>query len=412
MTSTPPAVFAVTMIFVVLVSIGRWLLVNDAVADQLINRALRWDVAAVLIGYLVATVGGEAALGQQLFMSLGVFALAYSYGFARLLDGAGPEGVGARQRRYNAFAAMFALVTWVCAVAERLSADLRSALDWEGLLWSLSCLFTACIGVLLARACVRELRLGAPVLRERLTYSALLVFALYCLVSTTGGVIQVMGGAVPGSPGLGWAVTSIVAFGILTALVSIPLLEALMMRAGLDRDARHCRRLRPLWRDLTTAVPEVVLRQHHFESASRLYRMTVEIQDALVVLRQYAPTSLKQQVAADRRRAVRVAFAARLEQCGAIVPAAPDDHAGQLRYLLDLARRWPRGVDPAGEQDGPARRRRHPGRRRRSNSNRRSIPGTRRASPWPAPWRPAPCPPNWPRCRRWPARSPHSSAAR
>lgn len=354
MTSTPPAVFAATMVLVVLVSIGRWLLVNDAVADQLINRALRWDVAAVLIGYLVATVGGEAALGQQLFMSLGVFALAYSYGFARLLDGASPEGVGARQRRYNAIAAIFALVTWVCAVSERLGVDLRSVLDWEGLLWSVSCLFTGCIGVLLARVCVRELRLGTPVLRERLTYSALLVFGLYCLLSTTGGIVQVAGGAVPGSPGLGWAVASIVAFGFLAALVSIPLLEALMMRAGLDRDARYCRRLRPLWRDLTTAVPEVVLPQRHFESASRLYRMTVEIQDALILLRQYAPTSVNQQVAADRRQAIRVASAARLQQCGAIAPAAPGDHADQLRYLLDLARRWPRGVDPAGERDGSA----------------------------------------------------------
>ncbi len=355
MTSTPPVVFAVTMIFVVAVSIGRWLLVNDAVADKLINRALRCDVAAVLIGYLVATVGGDAALGQQLFMSLGVFSLAYSYGVARLLDGASTAGADARQRRYNTFAAMFALITWVCAVSERLGVDLRSAVDWEGLLWSVTCLFTGCIGVLLARACVRELRLGTPVLRERLTYSALLVFGIYCVVSTTGGVIQVAGGAVPGSPGLGWAVASIVAFGILAALVSIPLLDALAIRAGLDRDARYCRRLRPLWRDLTTAVPEVVLRQHHFESASRLYRMTVEIQDALVVLRQYAPASVSRQAAADRHQAVRVASAARLEQCGAIAPVAPGDHADQLGYLLDLARRWPRGVDPAGAQDGPAR---------------------------------------------------------
>ncbi|MGK8520616.1 DUF6545 domain-containing protein [Nocardia asteroides] len=309
----------------------------------------------MLIGYVVANVGGEAALGQQLFMSLGVFPLAYSYGFAKLLDGASPEGLGARQRRYNAFAALFALVTWVCAVSERLGADLRSALDWEGLLWSVSGLFTGCIGVLFARACVRELRLGAPALWERLTYSALLVFGLYCLVSTTAGIIQVMGGVAPGSPGLGWAVASILAVGILAALVSIPLLEALMMRAGLDRDARYCRRLRPLWRDLTTAVPEVVLSQRHSESASRLYRMTVEIQDALVLLRQYAPTSLNQQVAAGRHQAVRVASAARLEQCGAIAPAAPGDHADQLRYLLDLARRWPRAVDLAGKQDGSAR---------------------------------------------------------
>ncbi|MGY1900008.1 DUF6545 domain-containing protein [Nocardia gipuzkoensis] len=369
MTSTPLAVFAVTMIFVGLVAIGRWWLVNDAVVDQLINRALRWDVAAVLIGYAVASVGGDAALGQQLFMGIGVFSLAYSYGVARLLDGADPETVGARQRRYNAFAVMFALVTWACALSERFSPDLRAALDWEGLLWSVSCLFTALIGVLLARACVRELRLGAPSLRERLTYSALLVFGLYCLVSTAGGVVQVAGGAVPGAPGLGWAVASIVAFGILAALVSIPLAEALVMRAGLDRDARYCRRLRPLWRDLTTAVPEVVLRQYHFESASQLYRMTVEIWDALLHLKPYTPDAEEfgsSGMSGDEVRAFafRAAWAVRAKRHGSApapnvstrgdARAERRDRAAELEFLIRLAREWPKAVAMVGYEPDTA----------------------------------------------------------
>ncbi|WP_433601897.1 DUF6545 domain-containing protein [Nocardia sp. CA-135953] len=51
--------------------------------------------------------------------------------------------------------------------------------------------------------------------------------------------------------------------------------------AGWDRDARIYRR--PLWHD-RTAVPEIVLpadARHGADSITRLFRMTVEIRDAL-----------------------------------------------------------------------------------------------------------------------------------
>ncbi|MEU2091945.1 DUF6545 domain-containing protein [Nocardia beijingensis] len=340
MNSTPPTVSVVVSVFAVLVTAGRWWLVDDAPADRLINRALSWNVAS-LAGYSIAAAVGSEQLGQRVLLGIGAASLSHAYGLAKLLDGASPAAVGARQRRYNAAAGVYALITAGCTVADALGAGLGSVLDWEGLLWSAAGVFIGFVGLLLARACIRELRLVASSLRERLTYSALLLVGLYCAVSTVGGITQVAAGAVPGDPGPAWAAASIVAFGVLAALVSIPLLEALVLRAGLDRDARACRRLRPLWRDLTTAVPEVVLHPHDSGSASRLYRMSVEIEDALVVLRNHTPASGRHP-ADDGRNAVRAAYAAWLERYGPIGPSARgDDHADRLRFLLDLARRWP-----------------------------------------------------------------------
>lgn len=53
---------------------------------------------------------------------------------------------------------------------------------------------------------------------------------------------------------------------------------------------RHLRRLRPLWRELTLAVPEVVLDEElrRRELRLRLHRQVVEIRDAILALQPYA----------------------------------------------------------------------------------------------------------------------------
>ncbi|MFD6463925.1 DUF6545 domain-containing protein, partial [Streptomyces roseolus] len=79
------------------------------------------------------------------------------------------------------------------------------------------------------------------------------------------------------------------------------------------RDSRKIRRLQPLWRDLTGAIPGIVLHERPDEAARyRLYRMVVEIRDALTQLRLDVP-------------------------CGA-------DVESELENLLALARDWP--TDP------------------------------------------------------------------
>ncbi|WP_308427818.1 DUF6545 domain-containing protein [Nocardia pneumoniae] len=65
----------------------------------------------------------------------------------------------------------------------------------------------------------------------------------------------------------------------------MPLGAWLIETAGLDRNARACRRLRPLWRDLTAAVPEILLLPdtdtlQPTVPATRLRRIAIEIRDA------------------------------------------------------------------------------------------------------------------------------------
>ncbi|WP_433199776.1 DUF6545 domain-containing protein [Nocardia sp. CA-107356] len=73
----------------------------------------------------------------------------------------------------------------------------------------------------------------------------------------------------------------------------MPLISTLLTHIGWDRTGRYCRRLRPMWADLTAAVPEIVLemrRDHNgrTDPAIRLHRMTVEIRDSLLHLERYS----------------------------------------------------------------------------------------------------------------------------
>jgi hypothetical protein len=128
----------------------------------------------------------------------------------------------------------------------------------------------------------------------------------------------------------------------------------------------------PLWRESTTAVPEVVLLGDPSaprEPASQLYRMTVEIRDALLHLKPYAPGAQEfgaPSSSADEVRAyaLRVAWAVRAKRHGnAPAPAtsargdaqaARRDRAAELRFLIRLAREWPRTVAMVGYEPDTA----------------------------------------------------------
>ncbi|MEV0293176.1 DUF6545 domain-containing protein [Nocardia sp. NPDC050710] len=352
MNTAPPAFSVTIVVVVVVITAGRWLLVRETATDLLINRALGWDVLGVCV-FATAVAHGNAELGQRLFLAIGAMAISNACGFVRLLDGASVRTFAARQRRYDGTAAVFVTITVACTVAEAAGADLQSVLDWEGILSAVLGICIAGIGLGLARTCVRELKLSGQPLRERLTFSALLVFALYDLISASSSVIRGATGAPPRDAGPVWAIASFIAFALLGILLAIPLAQALLARAGLDRAGRDCRRLWPLWRDLTAAVPEVVLHPHDRGSASRLYRMTVEIQDALLHLRQFAPAVAHRAGAGADEYGLRIAYAARLERCGIDRTAHPD-RATELRALLELARRWDR-PEPRARRVGPNR---------------------------------------------------------
>lgn len=88
------------------------------------------------------------------------------------------------------------------------------------------------------------------------------------------------------------ALTFFVASVCAAGVVAIPLASTLLARTGWDRTGRYCRRLQPLWRDVTAAVPEIVLelprdRHGRVQPATRLHRMIVEIRDSLLHLKRY-----------------------------------------------------------------------------------------------------------------------------
>ncbi|WP_280238754.1 DUF6545 domain-containing protein [Nocardia abscessus] len=105
--------------------------------------------------------------------------------------------------------------------------------------------------------------------------------------------LQLAGSGTAADPELArWAAPTFAASALGAALLSVPLLAALRTRLGSDRAGRNCRRLRPLWHDLTAAVPSIVLEPDLpvAESDARLIRMTVEIRDALMHLRHCLPS--------------------------------------------------------------------------------------------------------------------------
>ncbi|WP_435590588.1 MAB_1171c family putative transporter [Nocardia sp. bgisy118] len=355
MSTLPLAVVLAVTMFIAAIVVGRWFLVNELLIDRQINAALSWDLAAIAL-YEIASVLGMRDLADRLFLGVGAMTLAYVYGFARLVDGMDADVLRTRQRRYNRIGvATGAVILLGPTLVDLLGWPLGSPAVQIRVIWTVGSLLGSLCGALIARACMRELRTPDPTLRERWTYSALLAVGLYCCFASGIGAIRIAYGESSMEPGLSWAVATFVMLGVLTALIAIPLLNAVLVRSGLDRHGRACRRLRPLWRDLTAAVPEIVLLHddsHRDEPRSRLYRMTVEIQDALLHLRPYEPAPSAEQDMTDY--ASRIAHAARAKASGepprpragmpavAVQTLGDDDRAAGLRDLLQLAKAWPK----------------------------------------------------------------------
>ncbi|MFB8280926.1 MAB_1171c family putative transporter [Nocardia colli] len=362
MNSAPPLFTGIMLLFVGAVVAGRWWLVNDTLSDHLINRAMTWDISGV-VGFGAVTAIGYPDFAHRLFAAMGLLALSNAFGFAVLLGGADPESVRARQRKYDAIAYGCAGFELVLALADGLGLHLHRFLDWQGALWAGTELFLAWVGLTIMRACVRELSTSASTkerTKEHLLYSVLFALGFYVFIAATVSAVRTAGGASPRDPGTVSAVADFLAIGTLAALVSLPLIRALIVRAEWDRTGRQCRRLRPLWRDLTGVVPEVVLlpeRTHRRGSDSQLYRMTIEIRDALLHLRRYAPDTATGQV--DRAEAslgdyaIRIAHAAQIKAQGGAFAVAPGheqtgmlpiafDRTAELRNLLALSREWPK----------------------------------------------------------------------
>ncbi|WP_174185898.1 DUF6545 domain-containing protein [Nocardia barduliensis] len=361
MDSAPVSLVIAVVVFVLPMMIGRWLLVNETTSDRLINRIWGWDLGGVLL-YQITAALGQPYFAQCLYLGLSMMALSGFYGLARLLDSADATGARERQRRYDSVAVAVAALLIIGAPI----AHSMFRIDCVEVVWAASALPGCFSGLLFGRACVRELRVPGSPAREKFTYALLLAFAIYWTISWPILLIRALVGTPPSQPGTVWAVVAFLMLAAITLLTAIPLVTVLVARAGWDRTGRICRRLRPLWRELTTAVPEVVLLDDPAaprDSASLLYRMTVEIWDALLHLKLYATDAHQRGPVGPtenqvRAYALRVARAVQAKRHGS-APAANTsahgeahaqkrDRAADLEFLIRLAREWPNAVATVG----------------------------------------------------------------
>lgn len=347
MNSVPGAVGVLCWVVVAGIVAGRWYLLGRALLDRLVNRGLTWQLLALLL-YPIADVTVSADFAQRVFLAVGLMTMANVHGFVTLLDRSDVEAATRRQPRYDACAALVAAGLLLYSALGRPGADV---LDGETLIWLACDGWTLLLAVRLGRACLREIALVESLSwRERAAYAVLFAVATFWFVAAIAAVVRIVEGQRPDSPGTFWAVAAVVHFALIAVLISFPLFTALLARYEWDRPGRRCRALRPLWRDLTGAVPEVVLAEANpadRTAHSRLYRMSVEIWDALLHLKPYAP-ELTGGTMSDY--ALSMAYAARAKSAGlppsapaprTAVPVGAHDRGGDLRDLLELARVWP-----------------------------------------------------------------------
>ncbi|PXX66649.1 hypothetical protein DFR70_103398 [Nocardia tenerifensis] len=345
---TPPVpswIAAPVLGFAFVVAVARWILVRESAINRLVNRMLSWQVAAGAV--FEAGHGSQFAdATYRLFLGCGVITVACAYGISALFAGADPATARRRQRGYDAIAAVCAVIVMIIG---RPADPAQPSFEWKvPLLWAIFNIPTTILAVNIIRASLRDLRVSTATLRERFVFSALFLVAVYCLYCAVSAAVHVLRGQPSDSPPTTWTQASCFSFFVISALLALPVVNTVLARVGWDRTGRDHRKLFPLWRDLTAAVPGIVLDQGtaRLGSEPRLYRRLIEIQDAVQHLKQYMPPGDQRSVDGY---AVRLAQAAenKLRGCAPVVAAQERgepvvrDRAAELDDLLRLARAWP-----------------------------------------------------------------------
>ncbi|MEU7138051.1 MAB_1171c family putative transporter [Nocardia sp. NPDC046473] len=353
--------------YVAIIVGGRLLLVREALFDQLINRLFLWSLAALLL-YRCTLTPTITSLANQLALGCILMTTTYMATIGRSADAAAEAdpGIVWRYHRLRSLIALGATVTIVVAGTSARNDGRLVAMnpDWEGIVTGLA--FGVPLlwhTVVYGRLGIRELRSGDPPVWERLVLGIMFVSTAYTWLCEGLSISQ----SFTGWPALGPQLPRIAASFTLCVIVNVtvvavPLVRLLGMQAGLDSAARSCRRLSPLWRDLTAAVPEIVLspaEPRRVDATARLLRMTVEIRDALLHLGPYLPAAPDVPGPEPVRRgksdwttiayAQQLAHAAHARKYGlrpigsggaGQLPWLADDFDTELRQLLDLARVW------------------------------------------------------------------------
>ncbi|WP_159839795.1 MAB_1171c family putative transporter [Nocardia sp. CY41] len=356
----------------------RWWLLRESLVDRLINRAL----AAAVFEHLLREAWFEQALAwllpgadrdvvnvaRQLSLGAVLLTVSHIYGIAELWAGADPAQTWRRQRRYYLVTITATAVILIAGTpARRADQLIDQTLGWRAVvIWVVFALPLGATALHVGRVSVREMRAaGETTWSERALYTAILG-----TVAALGGVavvypIEAFSSVLTGRPSWdpemrwkAWSGFLLSAVGA-PAVVTVPLISALLTHFGWDRTSRYCRRLQPMWADLTAAVPGIVLETPHdhygrTDPAIRLHRMTVEIRDSLLHLKRYSdsPDDLAATGGDPHSYARRVAEAIATKAAGHPPRASrfPPRHrirpgtrdlTAELHQLLALAEAWP-----------------------------------------------------------------------
>ncbi|MGV9638087.1 MAB_1171c family putative transporter [Nocardia rhamnosiphila] len=378
MTSPVSGLIAWPVLIALLLSLaGRWWLLRDTPTQQLANRALTAAVAALLlregsVQQLLAAVLPFAAsdtinVARQISFGGILLTVTNIYGIAKLWSGAAPEQTWQRQRRYDAIALTATVIILVAGTPARLSDQLiDEALGWPAVVaWIAFYLPVGAAALLVGRVSIQEMRTAddTTTWRERVVYLVILGIALAIAIDSILAPITTASEVLRGEPSSDpqmhlKALTFFVAAIFAGSVAAVPLVSTLMAITGFDRTGRYCRRLRPLWQDLTAAVPEIVLdmprdRSGRIEPASRLHRMTIEMRDSLMHLKRYTEDPADDIADDPYAYAQLVAEAIAAKRSGhqpAARTAMPrydvetgqdNDLTADFRQLLALADAWP-----------------------------------------------------------------------
>ncbi|WP_433658589.1 MAB_1171c family putative transporter [Nocardia sp. CA-128927] len=355
MSSPVPAVLAVPVIvFVVLVVLGRRLLLHHTMIDRLLNRALGWaGIGLVLWERGIAPQIGS--LTHQLAMGALMMETASLYGTAKLWAGADPDTARRRQRIYDLAGVVTVVIILIVGTSARQQGRLLGqSPTWEAVLvWAIMWFPLITCGRLVWRSALRELRSGDAPPAERLLYGTLVATMVVGCGGLALSAAQLTGWWPVDDPQLArWAGPAFGATFLGCSILAVPLVAQVLTAAGWDRSGRRWRTLRPLWVDLTAAVPEIVLPPDKPSPDARLLRTTVEIRDALMQLHRYLPADqataldspsneryawqLRQAIAAKHNGTAPATAPREVDRFG----APSNDIDADIRGLLDLARVW------------------------------------------------------------------------
>ncbi|MFC9435652.1 MAB_1171c family putative transporter [Nocardia sp. NPDC057030] len=277
--------------------------------------------------------------------------------------------VARRQRRYDAVAVTAAAVILAAGTPARAHNMLIDEYQGWGaaIVWITYYSVLAASSVSIIKMMVAELRSGDNTTREIVIYLVVLSYFGYLTIESVyvpaETVIAVVAHAAAQDPSMqSRAFTAFVALVIGTAILTVPLVGALLVRTGWDKPGRYCRRIRPLWRDLTDCYPEVVLERPATgtaaDSISQLHRMTMEIRDCLVRLNRYISGVPPHRAAGSEHDelcdyARRISAAVAAKRSGQLPPPAGRtehytrpaqrrDLEAELNQLIELSRIWRR----------------------------------------------------------------------